>query len=159
PGGRGGRQARSPRCARCRPPTRRARTAPRSASSSASAPKRSPATATTRQRGGGRSSVGSCEMCVHLFVVPAQAGTTAATIPVSLQRLDAGFRDLLVLVRLHAGDPDGTDALALVHDRQAALDEDASREAGEGRALLDAVLEELARPLGHRRGARLAERD
>src|SRR5262245_64233165 len=78
--------------------------------------------------------------------------------PASPQRLDAGLRDLLVLVRLHAGDADRADAVVLVHDRQAALDQDAGGKADEGRTLLDALLEELARPLGERRGARLAER-
>src|SRR5262249_44618717 len=35
----------------------------------------------------------------------------------SPQCLDAGLRDLLVLVRLHAGDADGAHAFALVRDR------------------------------------------
>ena len=76
------------------------------------------------------------------------------------QRRDAGLRDLLVLVRLHAGHADRADAFALMHDRHAALEHHARRrERHEARPLLDAVLEELARPLGERGGLRLAHRD
>src|SRR5262245_4603422 len=75
------------------------------------------------------------------------------------ERGDARIGDLLVLVRLHAGDADGADALVAHEDRQAALDQDSGREAHEGRALLDAVFEQLARPPRQRRGARLADGD
>src|SRR5262245_21536265 len=78
--------------------------------------------------------------------------------PASPQRLDAGLGDLLVLVRLHAGHADRADAVVLVHDRQAALDQDAGGKADEGRTFLDARFEKFARPLGERGGGRLAER-
>src|SRR4051794_21614126 len=78
----------------------------------------------------------------------------------STQRVDAGLCNLLVLVRLHAGHADAADALALMNDRHAALEHHARRrERNEARPLLDAVLEELARPLGERGGLRLAHRD
>jgi hypothetical protein len=50
------------------------------------------------------------------------------------------LRDLLVLVRLHAGDPDRADAFVLMDNRQAALDQQAGGEAGEDRPVLDAIL-------------------
>ena len=43
------------------------------------------------------------------------------SLPLS-QRVEPGERDLLVLVRLHAGDADRANAFALNEDRQAALD-------------------------------------
>ena len=39
------------------------------------------------------------------------------------ERVHAGERDLLVLVRLHARYADSADAFVLVHDRQRALDQ------------------------------------
>src|SRR5256885_3420670 len=78
---------------------------------------------------------------------------------VSPQRRDARLGNLLVLVRLDAGDADRADAFVLVHDRQAALDQDAGGKGREGRPLLYPVLEEFARPLGERGGARLAPPD
>src|SRR3982074_2717183 len=77
----------------------------------------------------------------------------------SAKRRHAGLRDLLVLARLHARDPDGADALALVDDRHRAVDQEPGRKIGEGRPLLDAVLPEFGRLLGERRGLCLAGRD
>src|SRR6267142_2403518 len=66
----------------------------------------------------------------------------------SPQRGRAGLGDLLVLVRGDAGHADRTHAFVARHDRHRALDQQASREVGEGGTLLDAVLEELAGPPG-----------
>src|SRR5258707_2814806 len=77
----------------------------------------------------------------------------------SAKRRDSGLGDLLVLVRLHARDPDRADAFALVDDRHRALDQKPGREIGEGRPFLDAVFPEFRRLLGERRGLGLAGRD
>jgi glutathione S-transferase len=108
--------------------------------------------------------------CVRMVrpPVPANMGPSAGlqaareradvcSLPLS-QRVQTGQRDLLVLMGLHAGDPDGADALVLVHDRQRALDQDSGGKAGEGRPVLHPILEELARTLGQRRGPGLADR-
>src|SRR5262245_10443817 len=73
------------------------------------------------------------------------------------ESLRTGFRNLLVLVRLHARDADRAHAFVLVRQRNAPLDQNARREVGKRRTLLHAVLKKLARPLGHSRGARLAQ--
>src|SRR5262249_7676965 len=66
-----------------------------------------------------------------------------------------GVRNLFVFMRLHARNADRAHAFGLVHQRNAPLDQNARREVGEGRTLFHAVLEKLARPLGHGRRARL----
>ncbi len=54
--------------------------------------------------------------------VAASRRATRMSVRLLAQRVDAGLGDLLVLVRLHAGYADRADALALVHQRQAALE-------------------------------------
>src|SRR6202163_3792232 len=77
----------------------------------------------------------------------------------SPERGQAGACDLLVLARLHARDPNPADAFALVDDRQGALEQRAGGKIGEGGPLLDAVLPELGRLPGERRGFRFVGRD
>src|SRR5690348_16776964 len=57
-----------------------------------------------------------------------------------VERCDAGLRDLLILVRLHAGDADRADAGAVEHDRQAALHRGDAGHAQELDALADTLL-------------------
>src|SRR5580765_2257369 len=76
------------------------------------------------------------------------------------QHGDARLGDLLVLVRLHARDPDRADALAVDHDRQAALDRrDAGHLEHRRAAALDAFFPHRGRAPGLGGGAALLDGD
>src|SRR5579862_1071441 len=75
------------------------------------------------------------------------------------QRGDAGGGNLLIFVRLDAGDANRADDLTLREDRQAALDRQNVGEIEEAGALFRALFGHLAGPAHHRGGLCLAERD
>src|SRR5262245_40507876 len=74
----------------------------------------------------------------------------------SLQRVDASFGDVAVLNRGRAGDPDGTDDLAILHEGNAALERGGAAQREQTHvhaALRHQILEHLARPPEIKRAA------